>query len=322
MVLLWHDGTLSEARGEKLKRSFPLVQVVTGPMDLLQKEQPAACREVYILYAKELSDQQLEGFVNVKWMHCPLPFLKESPHLLLRKKQDLLITYLVKEPSTAYLDFATTLLFACSQGLQGGWIQERIKPFSHTILLQVGLGAYGSALAKRAKEAHMRVVGIAETASFHPFCDKVLRHEQLHSVLPAADIVIVTSGRSDEKNIPMRHEELALMKPGSCLFVLGTKQWVDLPALYAALKGKRLAQVWLDQLWEEEAVERREDDKELMHFLHTPGLIDSVEVDVESDFRFFLWNLDCFEHRRYVEMKGLWDRAPARLLERRGARKR
>lgn len=324
MVLLWNDGHLTPARVEQLRRSFPLAEVVTGPMETLQKEKSAACQEVGVIYAKELSIKQLEVFVNVKWMHCPLTFLKEPLHILLRKKQDLLLTYLVKEPTTIYLDFATSLLLACSQGLleQREYREAKLKPFSHTLLLQVGLGAYGSALAKRAKEAHMHVIGIAETASFHPFCDKVLRHEQLHSVLPAADIVIVTAGRSDEKNIPICQEELALMKPGSCLFVLGAQQSVDFTALFAALEEKRFSQVWLDGLWEEAPAARQKDDKELMHFLHTPGLIDTLEVDLDSDFRFFLWNLDCFFHRRYVEMKGLWDRAPARLLERRGARER
>lgn len=322
MVLLWSDRTLSDARVEKLKRAFPSLQVMMRPIEELEREHPSICEEVDIVHAGGVSIKELECFAHVKWMHCPFTDLKGFSPLLLRKQRDILLTRLVTKPSIHYLDFATTLLFACCQGVpfRAEAPVESVKPFSRMLLVQIGLGTCGTALAGRAKEAHMRVIGVAAVPSFHPFCDKVLRHEQLHSVLPAADIVIVTNGLSGEKNVRIGQEELALMKPNSSLFVLGEGHDLDSAALFAALNRAALGAVWLDFTWPEDAPEWQWDWEQFPKVFHTLSLIDSLGIAPEADFHFFLWNLDCFYHQRYLEMDGLWDRAPARLLERRKTR--
>lgn len=322
MVLLWGDQTLHPAKIERLKEDFPLLDVVTRPTEEMQLEEPHLCQEVDIIYADQLSMKQLEAFPHVKWIHCPQTDLKGFPYLLLNKKENVLLTHCVTKPSLHYLDFATTLLFASCQGVlfKGEQIQGSAKPFSRTLLVQVGLGACGSAFAQRAKEAHMRVIAISEGASFHPFCDKVLKGAQLHSVLPAADAVIVSAGRSDEKQVTVGQEELALMKPGSVLFILGEGHNIDFAALFAALDRGALSQVWLDFSWGKEYAESQWEWNAFPQVLQTPGLIDSMASDPEADFHFFLWNLDCFYHRRYLEMNGLCSRAPARGLERRKLR--
>lgn len=318
MVLLWSDEAFNDVRIRTLHQQFPFIQIETKPIEELQNEHPNFCQQVDIVYASELSIEQLEAFPHVKWIHCPLTHLSGFPPSLWLKREDILVTRTLVQPSVHYFDFAATLLFASCQDVlfRGKQVRASSKPFSRTLVVHMGLGPCNLELAKRAKKAGLRTIGIASPSSFHSFYDKVLPILQLHSVLPAADVVIVTVSEEDEKKA-FGQEEFALMKPGSSLFVLGEPTLVDSKALFNALKGKVPFQVWLDFSWEEEADEQKWEWKQFPRLLHTPGLIHSMDKDKKEDFHFFLWNLDCFYHRRYLEMNGLRRRAPARRLERR-----
>lgn len=320
MVLLWGDQTLHPVKIARLKEEFPFLDVETQPLDELLLENLSLCQEVDIIYADQLSLKQFEAFSCVKWVHSPQTDLKGF-YYLINKREDVLFTHNIIKPSLHYIDFATTLLFASCQGvLFKKEIEASLKPFSKTLLVQIGLGVGGTAITQRAKEAHMRVIGVADHASFHPFCDKVLEEKQLHSVLPAADVVVVMAGRADEKPMALGQEEFALMKPGSTLFILGESQNIDFAALFAALDRGALSQVWFDFVWGETDPEKTWGWALFPCFFQTPGLIHSINSDPEAEFQFFLWNLDCFYHERYLEMKGLCSRAPARGLERRKLR--
>lgn len=319
MVLLWGDETLTDNLVEELSKSFPALQVVRTPLETLQKQQSSICQAVDIVYARDLNLKHLQTFGFVKWMHAA-SYLNKALFLPLKKSPDVLVTYLLQQPSMQYLDFATSLLFSCCQGepCRKEWTIESIKPFSRSIVVLMGFSPCAHALAQRARQVHMRVFGVSTQPSYHPDYDKVLSYEQLHSVLPVADVVILCAGQGDEKRKVLGVDELSLMKMGSSLFVLGSQDQIDTQALRSALSSCNLLRMWLDYRLQEDADHLHINNAQSPHVLATPGLIDTLGADREADFHFFLWNLDCFYHGRYVEMKGLWDLGPARLLERRG----
>ena len=100
----------------------------------------------------------------------------------------------------------------------------------------VGFGAIGQAVAQRARAFGARITAVRRRQELHPLADRLVSPEELASVLPAADAVILCMPLNPASRHIAGPEFFAAMKPGSILVNVGRGGLVDEPALLAALE--------------------------------------------------------------------------------------
>jgi phosphoglycerate dehydrogenase-like enzyme len=114
------------------------------------------------------------------------------------------------------------------------------------VLLVVGAGAMGSAVARQAKRIGLRTIGIRRhprrTAGF----DEVHPVAALDRLLPEADFVVVTAPATTETRHLIGERRLSLMRSAAGLINMGRASVVDHEALAMALRAGTLAGAVLD----------------------------------------------------------------------------
>lgn len=112
-------------------------------------------------------------------------------------------------------------------------------------LAVVGLGRIGTEVARMASALGMHVVGTKRTAT-SDVVDRFFRPDQLHEMLPLADVVVLIVPHTPQTEKMIGARELALLKPGAYLINIARGAVVDEPALIAALQSGRLGGAALD----------------------------------------------------------------------------
>jgi phosphoglycerate dehydrogenase-like enzyme len=113
----------------------------------------------------------------------------------------------------------------------------------------VGLGAIGSALARRARAFEMRVIGLRrryQPGERSPVADELCGPADLHRLLAASDAVVVAAPETPETRGLIDRAALAALKPGAVLCNVARGSLVDEPALIEALRSGRLRAAILD----------------------------------------------------------------------------
>ncbi len=128
------------------------------------------------------------------------------------------------------------------------------RTLSGTTLGVVGLGAIGTAVAKRAQAFGLHVVATKRryTAGMtSPVADELYGPDGLGKVLEASDVVVLAVPETDETQSLIGAGELARMKEGAVLCNVGRGTLVDEGALLSALRSGHLGAAILDVTREE-----------------------------------------------------------------------
>jgi len=110
-----------------------------------------------------------------------------------------------------------------------------IKDLAGSTVLIVGYGAIGQTLEARLAPFEVKFLRVARTAR-----EGVRAFDQLDSLLPAADIVVLTVPLTSETRKLMNAERIGKMRPGAMLVNAARGPIVDTEALLAALQEKRI----------------------------------------------------------------------------------
>ena len=130
------------------------------------------------------------------------------------------------------------------------WIRDQMHETSRTLegatLVIVGFGAIGQEIARKAKAFDMRVITVTRAGRAGPTVDQAVTREQLHDVLPQADVVVLCLPVEPDTIRLFGDAAFARMK-GDALFVnVGRGDLVDEDALIRALAEKRIGGAALD----------------------------------------------------------------------------
>ena len=106
--------------------------------------------------------------------------------------------------------------------------------------LVVGYGSIGEAIGVRLRASEVHVEGVARSARTAPDGTVVHAVEDLPTLLPDFDIVIIVTPHSDETDKLVDAAFLAAMPDGALLINVGRGKVVDTDALLAELTSKRL----------------------------------------------------------------------------------
>jgi phosphoglycerate dehydrogenase-like enzyme len=138
---------------------------------------------------------------------------------------------------------------------QGRWVQGAIRDSLSCLrtrtLVVLGMGNIGRAAARIAKTFDMRAIGVSRTPRTDPHADRVVDVEQLSTVLPEADALLIAVPLTPATRHLVGAGELARLKPSAVLINVARGEVVDEAALVRALADGRLAGAGLDVFAEE-----------------------------------------------------------------------
>ena len=111
----------------------------------------------------------------------------------------------------------------------------------------IGLGGIGTQIAIRANAFGMNVIGVdPEDKPFLPFIKRVVKPDQLDSVLPEADVVFISVPDTPKSHKMMGSKEFELMKQKSYFIAVSRGGIYEMNGLVKALDEKRLAGAGVD----------------------------------------------------------------------------
>ncbi len=125
-------------------------------------------------------------------------------------------------------------------------IRTSMSSLEECVLLIVGLGNSGQALAARARPYGMTVLAVTRTPKEHPDVAEVHPLSNLRTVLGRADFIAVTIAQTPETYHLFGAAEFAACKPTAFFINIARGGIVDQPALVAALHAGQLAGAGLD----------------------------------------------------------------------------
>ena len=131
------------------------------------------------------------------------------------------------------------------------WTRPSYREIGRMNWLIVGFGAIGQAVAVRAGAFGAHVTGVRRTPGPHPAAQAMATPDQVKSLLPEADVVVLLVPLSPATAGMVDADFLAAMKPGSMLVNVGRGDLVDEPALLAALDAGKPGHALLDVFHEE-----------------------------------------------------------------------
>lgn len=207
-----------------LREEFPgyeLISAVDDPKILESKE---VCRDVEIFYGRALTAASFHLMHQLRWIHVPTCSLEDLCLTAIQQRGNILISNTKEEHSRQVGEFVIGTILAFSKNILTDAPPWCLK---NRILLQVGLGHIGTEIARLAQLMGMRVYGIRARKTFHPYCNKVLSIKDLHSVLPAADILSICppGGRLFQRW--KEEAKLELLTPDSILIAIGSGHLLD-----------------------------------------------------------------------------------------------
>ena len=123
------------------------------------------------------------------------------------------------------------------------WSVERVEG---KMLVLVGVGSIGCAIARRARTLGLLVTGVTRSASPVPEVERVFGPDQLHQVLGKADYVVLAVPLTSETRGLIGPQELDAMKKSAHLINVSRGSVVQEQALITALKEERIAGAALD----------------------------------------------------------------------------
>lgn len=118
-------------------------------------------------------------------------------------------------------------------------------------LLIVGAGNIGAGAAEQAKRFGMNVLGIRRSGEPQAHIDAMYRPENLHALLPNADIVLLNLALTSQTHFIFSKQEFDLMRKGAGLINMSRGGLIDPAALDAALRSGHLGGAVIDVTYPE-----------------------------------------------------------------------
>ena len=208
--------------------------------------------------AGHFSHEYIRKMPRLRWLQqwgAGADWLMENPELV---ERDFILTNASGVHAVPISEHIMAFLLAFARGLPASIrAQEKhewAKDISKTVfelagktMLLVGVGAIGSRTAQIAAAMGMHVWGVRR----HPDqpadgVERMVSPEQLPSLLPEADFVVLTVPETEETRHMINAQALSQMKPGAYLINIGRGATVDEQALVNALKQGQIAGAGLD----------------------------------------------------------------------------
>lgn len=318
IILLQGQLTLQEI--DQLLKEFPQYLFLSLSEAAYKNLSPDHWARMEILYGFRLAKEELEIANQLRWIHCPGPYLNRLCMEDIEKQGTILVTNTIDENIHQMGEFVMGGVLAFAKNLfqwkeanqfpnlvwNSKW-RDTMWTLKNKTFLQVGLGKGGTEIARRAHGFEMKVWGTDPHFSFHPYCQKIFPIQELHAVLPQADIVCLSlpKGRGYQRWFQM--EELELMKEDSILISLGSSTIIDEEALVKTVQTGKFRGVLLDAFYQI-PIPITSPLWKLPNVIITPDIAQRPKSTERQAFRLFLYNLRQYVHGNFKDMRNVVDK--------------
>ena len=245
-----------EKDAPELKAKYPALHLITYH-DVAEAKAHAAEAEGII---GTPSADFLEAAPKLRWVHNYSAGVEEVVGLPGIKEGRVTLTSLKIYQGPEIADHALALLLHLTRniglfeaaGKEGKWLKNAkeglplIELRGRTVLI-IGLGGVGTQVAERVHAFGMKVLATDEKdVPLMSIVDYVGKPDELHELLPKADVVISCVPLTPKTQKLMGSTEFGLMKQGSYFVNISRGKIVDTSALLNALKDGKLAGAGLD----------------------------------------------------------------------------
>jgi phosphoglycerate dehydrogenase-like enzyme len=291
---------------DRLRSQFPAHTLLHAESDEAALDAIPAAE---VAFMSELRPAHLAAARRLRWIHSAaagvggmlFPAMVESPVVMSNSRGISADTIAEHVLAVTLAMFRKLPLAFRSQALRQ-WAQDAMAapPGLRTIagsrILIVGLGAIGSATARRMSALGARVSGIRrDVARRAPEgIAEVAPPERLHELLPMADVVVIAAPQTRQTRGLFGARELAAIRPDALLVNVSRGKLVDERALIAALKDRPAMGAALD-VFEDEPLSSDSDLWSLPNVLITPHISGFRTDHWEAVTALFADNLRRFE---------------------------
>lgn len=264
VICVWHKFTLWQPPArfvESVRSRWPAMNVVHLPnYDHVVDELPSTD----ILVGFSLRRDQFGSAKKLKWIHSTAAGVGQLMYPELRES-GIVLTNARGIHSVPMSEHILGMILALARRFPDAfrfqraahWAQQEIwdaRPSELTgkILLIVGYGSIGHALARLVQPTGMRIWGVTRSGSGDKqFAERILPASELRMALPHADFVILAAPETADTRQMIGTHELALMKRTAYLLNVARGALVNQQALIAALSSHTIAGAALDVAEEE-----------------------------------------------------------------------
>lgn len=212
-------------------------------------------------FMAEVRPNHFEAATSLEWIHSPaagvggmlFPALVDS-RVVMTNSRGLSANTIAEHVIAVTLVLFRKLRMVLRAQTVRAWVQDTVlhPPPIRTIrdsrALVIGLGGIGTATAKTMAALGARVTAVRRTTSRPKpdYVDVVGAPEQLVSLLPSADVVVVAAPQTNDTRGLVGARELAAMRPDAVLVNVSRGKLVDETALAAALANGTIGAAALD----------------------------------------------------------------------------
>lgn len=286
---IWTDALNQDCRGWQDRVDLEFVSRIS--------EHPESLHDADVACVVDLSQCLLDNACKASWIHCILAGvnrrqLSKLPQAVQVTNSSGIAAHAMAEHALMYyLSLRNNLPTALRK--QTGWIWDaegllsNPPPISSQIVLVVGLGQAGRAIASLFMALGCRVIGVSNHASAEfAACSEVRSYESLNQLLPLADLVVLSASLKDDTRGLISGERLTLMKPTAVLVNVARGALVDEAALADALNSGMIAGAGLDVLSQEPPARRHplRKARNLILTPHTAGNVSKFRREIASRF--------------------------------------
>ncbi len=301
----------------QLQAEFPRVDFVISDPKKNAKIKPALLAKAEVLMSASLDSNELAAAPRLRWVHVPIPSTEHITSLAVSEKSNLLVTSTLSSnpgPAGAFvmgaiLSFITGLHnyehTRDTQILDPTFkAPARLPSVEELQLLQIGLGPVGTEVTRHAQHFNLKVWGMQDPASFHPYCRKVFPLEQAQARLPAADIVCLSASEQHVFPPCLGDQELSLTKKGAVIILLCGDHSISNYELEHLCKANNPRAILVDAHLKDRP-SATSPVWTLPNLVLSPGVCTPVAPNKKTVMRSFHHNLRQFVHHNYCDMQGL-----------------
>jgi phosphoglycerate dehydrogenase-like enzyme len=241
----------------RLRREFPGHTFLHAADDA---QALALVPEADIAFSSQIGREHLQAARRLRWIHSPatgvggmlFKEMLDSP-VVLTNSRGMSADVIAEHVVGVTLALFRSLPLAVIRQAEHVWAQDEMSArHSRTIggaeVLVVGLGAIGSAVARRMAALGAHVTGIRRRVEAPPVegVVSVLPLEELTAALGRADVAVVATPHTRDTRGLIGSREFAAMKPDGILVNVSRGRLVDEAALVTALETGRIGGAALD----------------------------------------------------------------------------
>lgn len=196
---------------------------------------------------------------KLRWVHSTSAGVEKIVHFPELKDSGIILTNAKIMMGPEIADHVFALLLALTRNLKeydremdrGSWMRGKTRlpmiELRHKTMLIIGLGGIGSQVAQRAAAFGMRVLGVdPKDIPLSRDVEEVVVPDQLHRVLPEADVVVSCVPHTPASEGMLGSAEFAAMKDGVYVVNVSRGKVIRTGALLEALRSGKVRAAGLD----------------------------------------------------------------------------